>query len=745
MKTDFADRFATYQRNVFPAMVQVLADDLGVRQESIEALEIGFHPGEQAWVFAERDDCGQIVGLLKRYSNGTKIMESGSKRGLIYQCVGTADKTGFTKRNKFIRCYTAKVDCPLCGKRKWCMVSDDNPHDPSAVICGHTEEGAVKHIEGSGYLHHLKETKTVKSNVLPASDRPVLVVEGPTDVLAAMDMGCVAVGRPNAESRSDWAASLLKGRSAIVVGENDDAGRRGMKKTFQALQALCSETRKVLPPAATKDLRAWHPTFDEFEVWLNTHGDKADSNKVLDEVAPLDLARKWLESEASRGKTRLIHRLHGDWFEHNGVYYEEMPDDEELDHRLYAFLDEFSVKTFAGKSVIVKPLRPDRRLVDNVTHALAATCHLKVPQKVYEPFYISKPKRIDVTRAIVFRNGIYDLTSETLKPLTPDIFITSTLPFDYDPHAKCPKCKGFYADILDNDEESCELMQEWMGYNAVAANHLQQMMFFFGVRGSGKSTAIRLLEGMLGKNRCRTISMKDLTSQFGLAPLVGKYAAIMSEDKVAGRDNADAVLQQLKRIIGGDTVSIDRKYREPINARLFCRFTYVANDLPAFDDSSLAFMRRVNLLYFGNDYYSSGPDLDLLAKLRPEAPGLAVWAMDGLRRLLANGHFTRPQALQEYTNELRDLTNPLCSMIDTCCTLTDLGAFTSVQQLYDLHKAFYEEGGIRPMNRTKFGMQFRNTFPKLGKMRRRMAGEVCRGYGGIAITPAAQRRYLERP
>jgi hypothetical protein len=46
--------------------------------------------------------------------------------------------------------------CPICGKVDWCLIAQDQ----TACICPRTEQGAVKHIEGSGYLHFLKDHPT---------------------------------------------------------------------------------------------------------------------------------------------------------------------------------------------------------------------------------------------------------------------------------------------------------------------------------------------------------------------------------------------------------------------------------------------------------------------------------------------------------------------------------------------------------------------------------------------------------
>ncbi len=56
---------------------------------------------------------------------------------------------------------SSSLVCPVCGKTDWCSVSSDR----SAVICPRIEEGSKKYIDGSGYLHILKETDEWKKEL----------------------------------------------------------------------------------------------------------------------------------------------------------------------------------------------------------------------------------------------------------------------------------------------------------------------------------------------------------------------------------------------------------------------------------------------------------------------------------------------------------------------------------------------------------------------------------------------------
>ena len=138
----FAQTFETYRQNVMPGMLSVLAEQLGVSAKSLEAIGVGYTFATQSWVTPERDENGEIIGLVQRSLGGKKIAIKGSKRGLCY--VFNPD---FKSKSVYIP-----------GKHNWIRVSHDRPcphmfqeqvawcrlrdRDPAAVICG-SASGAV--------------------------------------------------------------------------------------------------------------------------------------------------------------------------------------------------------------------------------------------------------------------------------------------------------------------------------------------------------------------------------------------------------------------------------------------------------------------------------------------------------------------------------------------------------------------------------------------------------------------------
>lgn len=64
--------------------VAELAAGLGVAVESLEALRIGWSDEEQCWTCPELDAAGKIVGITRRWRDGTKKAMAGGHRGLCY-------------------------------------------------------------------------------------------------------------------------------------------------------------------------------------------------------------------------------------------------------------------------------------------------------------------------------------------------------------------------------------------------------------------------------------------------------------------------------------------------------------------------------------------------------------------------------------------------------------------------------------------------------------------------------------
>ena len=65
-----AATLATVQR--FPALAGALAEQLRVSPEAVLAHDIGYYPDRHVWIFPERDEYGEVIGLTTRTMDGKK-------------------------------------------------------------------------------------------------------------------------------------------------------------------------------------------------------------------------------------------------------------------------------------------------------------------------------------------------------------------------------------------------------------------------------------------------------------------------------------------------------------------------------------------------------------------------------------------------------------------------------------------------------------------------------------------------
>lgn len=723
-----------FASNVNDAMRDVLAEELGVTADAIKRLGVGFYPAEQCWTFPERNAKGEVVGIMRRYGNGKKFVIKGSKRGLTYEYQSKGHTRYLPGEHNWVRA-TKEDPCPLCHKPGECLLSTDDPSDPSAVICPHVDTAAVQHRE-TGYLHILKtggDKRGQARSILPLSDHPILVTEGGSDTLYGYSIGFVCVGTPAAGAGIDSIKSLVKNRTVVIVGDSGQAGETGLEGIFVALESVCESVTKILPPEGLSDLREWSPTQEELLAYIEQHGDSEATGDVLADPSPLAVAEKWLKTTQTLGGYLRLRRWKENWYRYHGGRYEKITEDA-IDQMLYGYLGTKYIQGVTG----AVPYSPDYYKLKKVRHAMLHN-GLILPSD--EPFFIKQNVPFDARRQIIFKNGILNVETMKFESKSANLFTTTTLPYDYDPDATAKLSISTAIDVFNADQQCINLYQEWCGYLTIATDFHEKIMMFLGAPGSGKSTLTDMIQCMLGKDRYEAIDLGRMGTQFGLGNLAGKYAAIVGEAAITKATDSRAVLMKLKQLSGQDEVSTEKKYEDAVTRKLFSRVTYITNDLPYFPDSARALRRRVLLLDFPNCYEDS-PDTSLKDRLPAEAQGFANWAIEGLQRLLKNGKFTRPDASLDALQDLKMMTSPLAAMVDECCQFME-GARTGGDLLFDLHKAWYDDNGHHLLTRPMFNRQMRNAYPHVKKQRVRN-DDGLREYMfiGIEVLNAAKHKYL---
>lgn len=347
-------------------------------------------------------------------------------------------------------------------------------------------------------------------------------------------------------------------------------------------------------------------------------------------------------------------------------------------------------------------------------------------QILFDPSLLDSPQHL---RTINFKNGLYDIENRKLNPHALDFYTTFQVNAEYNPSADCPHFMNFIAKSMDADD--ILIAQELLGYLLIPTTVAEKAFILYGPGRSGKSTFLKLIEFILGKEHYSSISMQDLADKFKPALLVDKLANIFAD--LPNKRLEDTGI--FKAIVSGDTIVVQDKFGKPFPFNNKARLIFSCNELPAnYIDRTDGFFRRLIILPFLNQVPESEIDPFLLSKLQGEVEGIILWALAGLERLIKNKfQFTKSDTTQKLLDEYRKESNNVIWFIEEYCELIP-GEKEYSQSLYQFYKDKCEENGKQPISQMKFNKSIENEYK--GKIIRQEDPSNRRIiYKGITINP----------
>jgi putative DNA primase/helicase len=465
---------------------------------------------------------------------------------------------------------------------------------------------------------------------------------------------------------------------------------------------------------------------------------------------PHRLAQLFLdESRAGDGAITLRH-WNGDWYRWDGAAYRPVPEAEiraGLTRAIKAEFDRLSVANQLVAAAVGADEAADRlarrstrkvttRLVADALQALRSAT--LIPSVVSPPAWLNGEGPFAAGEVLTARNGLVHLPSllqgrECLRPLTPDLFMTVALDYEIDAQAEPPRAwLEFLGALWPDDAEAVGLLQEWFGYCLTADTSQQKMLFVVGPKRAGKGTLARVLAALVGPANVAGPTLGSLAANFGLAPLLNRPVAVISDARFSGRSGDQAVVvERLLSISGEDLLTIDRKNREHLTVKLPTRFTILTNELPRLTDASAALPSRLLILQLTRSWYGQ-EDTELTAKLLRERAGIFLWAVEGLRRLRQRGRFVQPESGLETSRRLVELSSPVTAFVQDRC---ELGVDRRVGKalLFGAWRSWCEECGHEPGSLATFGRNLAAAFPAVQSSRPWEADMRVTVYAGIAL------------
>lgn len=775
MKMEWDKKYGAYLGNVsapFTGMLPYLGEKLGISESSLQALGFAFAPAIEFkkrttcnwWVIPERDAEGRIVGLsLRSDRDGTKVMYPGSKHGLVYAIRAgfQTGSRGYTPgRHNWVRTMDAGQPCPICGKPDGCLLSAENPRDPKAVLCIRERKGSSRpgNSDTGGFLHIRKpEGQVVKGGPLEDSKLPVIIVEGASDCGAACDLGFVSVGRPSNLAGLGYLKELVKGRTCLIIGENDlksDGrwpGRDGMEAAFETIKNT-STARKMLPPEGVKDFREWTQkvalTAEAVLAYADQNASDQGDSRNLGSKEPVQIATRWLKEEHTLDGTPILRKYAKEWYRFNSQSYEKVDEESFIRGGLYRWLlDRTFIDEGPDGGIALKPYDADKGKITNIIDALMMDC----PLQAEPPCWLDTRTEPNPKNLVTFPNGVLDVyaylrgETEGLMPISPMFFTFSALPYHFDPAALCPGWMKFLKEVFPDDPKKIDLLQEWFGYNLVPDTSEQKFMVFNGPSGSGKTTVLYVKEAVLGPAQVCHPSLSGLGQEFGLAQFVGKLAAHIGDGELDPTAKKRVIMERLKELTGSikPMLMVRRMHMAEEAIPIFARVTIACNDLPDLPDSGGALPRRTLALAFTEKFETATrtPNRQLPDELAREAPGIFNWSLNGLERLKRIGGFTIPTSSEHLAKKFTANASPIAQFVDHCCQVASTERIIE-GTLFDAWRNFAREHGMSSGMRLKFNHNLTMAVSSVRIGSDQIAGKTVPICFGIGLTKESKEKYL---
>lgn len=439
---------------------------------------------------------------------------------------------------------------------------------------------------------------------------------------------------------------------------------------------------------------------------------------------PMAVARQLVEADYTRLGILVLRHWRGAWWTWRGSHWVER-EERAVRREAYAFTEH---AVYLDRDQREMDWAPTRFKIGNLLEALAAITHLD--ETVDQPTWIDDGHHDGLVVSVA--NGLLDLERRRLMPHSPYWFNQTAVPFDYDPTASEPeRWLAFLAELWPDDPEAIDALAEWFGYTVTGRLDLHKILLIVGPTRGGKGTIARILGKLIGPENVAGPTLSSLSYDFGLAPLLGKGLAVISDARLDAKRDSSVVVERLLAISGEDTITVNRKYRDQWTGKLPTRFLVVSNELPRLGDASATIANRFVVLLLRLSWLGR-EDLGLEPNLTAELTGILNWSLAGLDRLTAQGRFTRPTSTDEAIIALQDLASPVAAFVREECQ-TGPNHEIPIDALYRAWKSWAEANGNKPGRVQTFGRDLRAVLPGLHDVRPRDGDARDRRYRGVTL------------
>jgi len=372
------------------------------------------------------------------------------------------------------------------------------------------------------------------------------------------------------------------------------------------------------------------------------------------------------------------------------------------------------------------------------------TTHMKneVVNQIKDLSYINHKEIEDNRDLIPLSNGVYSITEGKLIGYKPENYFFTKLSVNYREGADCPKHKKFFDEILDSDD--VVTMQELLGFSLYRKNFIKKAFIFTGEKNTGKSTLIKVISNLFGKENFCGVSLQKLAQdKFSLANLHNKHLNIYDDLDAKGINDTGI----FKIATGGGLCSGERKFGEEFQFVSYAKNIFACNKIPdvkEVDDD--AYFDRWLIINFSAEIKKVNPFLDEELASEEELSGLFNWAVEGLKRLLDQKKFTNTISSEKTKEVMLKGANSIAGFVVDCLKEGE-SDFILGEDMYTEYRKYCQFNNFQLKSDKTFQKNINKFAPFANKCKSKLNRKMkeMRGYENVIINSESYNKDISPP
>lgn len=361
---------------------------------------------------------------------------------------------------------------------------------------------------------------------------------------------------------------------------------------------------------------------------------------------------------------------------------------------------------------VTPPVFVSRNAINDIIANLAATS---------TPYDIDIPDGWDAdgeydTTLIPFDNGLYSIELDKMLPFSPYVFVRHRLATMYMPKIQEHPVEKIYEKILPN-EKTRSFFFEMVGFMLYSPDLRPPSIFLtYGPGQTGKSALQETVTMAAGRWNVSTLDLTQISGTFTTAEMQDKLINVCGETgSGVSRDISKTDGELLKRLTDGQTITVQRKNKDPYEMTNTAKMWFVSNTLPDFGDTSSGLLRRLYIIpcrvqqSWEDQIYDKMQEPEALIWLMNRAMKGYIDFLNRGRKFAVSDEMRKEKRSYKAQDSIMDYFDNRYSTSEPLIIAENLDG-NYLNAIYDDYRSYTADGGGKAFSKRKFSEKVRNEY-----------------------------------